>query len=153
MVDLDNSGWPDLAIVTGNVYPSIERRLPAYPYRTPHLVFRNLGNGLFEWLPDTAGPGLRARHSRRGCAFGDFDNDGDVDIAVVNLHEPPVAAAQRPVEQPQLDQGAARRGTLKPQCRRCDGHRPARGAGSGTGRHKPSELLLCERQETPFRAS
>ncbi len=89
MADLDNNGWPDLAIVTGNVYPGIERRLPAYPYRTPRLVFRNLGDGSFEWLPDVAGPGLRARHSSRGCAFGDFDNDGDVDIAVVNLHEPP----------------------------------------------------------------
>ena len=89
MVDFDNSGWPDLAIVSGNAYPNIERRLPAYPYRTPHLVFRNLGNGLFELLPDIAGPGLRAAHSSRGCAFGDFDNYGDVDIAVVNLHEPP----------------------------------------------------------------
>jgi len=52
-------------------------------------VFRNLGNGRFEELTEGAGPGVTAAHCSRGCAFGDFDNDGDVDIVIVNLNEPP----------------------------------------------------------------
>jgi hypothetical protein len=89
MVDLDNDGFPDLFAVTGSVYPEIERTLPSYPYRTPRLVFRNLGDGRFEELIDEAGPGVSAMHSSRGCAFGDFDNDGDVDVLVMNMNEPP----------------------------------------------------------------
>jgi hypothetical protein len=52
-------------------------------------VFRNLGEGRFEELIDEAGPGVSATHASRGCAFGDFDNDGDVDILVMNMNEPP----------------------------------------------------------------
>ncbi|MGH9510722.1 MAG: CRTAC1 family protein [Terriglobales bacterium] len=89
IVDLDNDGFPDLFMVTGNVYPQIERTLPQYPAKTPRVVFRNLGNGTFEELADEAGPGVTAAHSSRGCAFGDFDNDGDLDVLIVNLNEPP----------------------------------------------------------------
>ena len=89
IVDLDNDGNPDLFLVTGSVYPEVEQRLPAYPFRTPRVVFRNLGNGKFEELIDEAGPGIAAVHSSRGCAFGDFDNDGDLDVLIVNLNEPP----------------------------------------------------------------
>jgi hypothetical protein len=89
IVDLDNDGNPDLFLVTGSVYPEVEQKLPAYPFRTPRVVFRNLGNGKFEELIDEAGPGIAAVHPSRGCAFGDFDNDGDVDVLVVNLNEPP----------------------------------------------------------------
>jgi hypothetical protein len=52
-------------------------------------VFRSLGDGRFEELIDEAGSGVAATHSSRGCAFGDFDNDGDVDILVMNMNEPP----------------------------------------------------------------
>jgi hypothetical protein len=89
IVDLDNDGWPDIFVVTGSVYPEIEARLPQYPLKTPRLVFRSLGNGKFEELIDEAGPGISAAHCSRGCAFGDFDNDGDIDIVIVNLNEPP----------------------------------------------------------------
>ncbi len=89
MIDLDNDGFPDLFLTTGSVYPEVERTLPAYPFRTPRLVFRNLGDGRFEELIDEAGPGVAAAHTSRGCAFGDFDNDGDVDILVMNMNEPP----------------------------------------------------------------
>jgi enediyne biosynthesis protein E4 len=89
IVDLDNDGYPDLFMVTGNVYPEVERKLPQYANKTPRAVFRNLGNGTFEELTTEAGPGVSEAHSSRGCAFGDFDNDGDLDILIVNLNEPP----------------------------------------------------------------
>ena len=89
IVDLDNDGYPDLFMVTGNVYPEVERTLPQYANKTPREVFRNLGNSTFEELTEQAGPGVSAAHCSRGCAFGDFDNDGDVDVLVVNLNEPP----------------------------------------------------------------
>ena len=89
MVDLDNKGYPDLFIVTGGVYPEIERTLSRYAMKTPRVIFRNLGNGKFEEVIEAAGPGIAADHCSRGCAFGDFDNDGDMDVLVVNLNEPP----------------------------------------------------------------
>ena len=89
MADLDNDGLPDIFMVTGSVYPEVERVLPAYPYKTPRIVFRNLGTGRFEELIEEAGPGVAAAHTSRGCAFGDFDNDGDVDVLVWNMNEPP----------------------------------------------------------------
>jgi hypothetical protein len=88
-VDLDNDGLPDLFLVTGNVYPEVEAKLPSYPLRTPRIVFRALGGGKFEELIDQAGPGVSTPHASRGCAFGDFDNDGDIDMLVVNMNEPP----------------------------------------------------------------
>jgi len=92
MVDLDNNGWPDIFVVTGSVYPEVSRLLPQYPYKTPRLIFRSLGaqNGVvkFEELLDQGGPAIGALHSSRGCAFGDFDNDGDLDVLIMNMNEP-----------------------------------------------------------------
>ncbi len=89
MVDLDNDGLPDLFCVTGNVYPSLERSFPKYPARGPAILFRNLGDGRFLQMAEDAGPAMLARHVSRGCAFGDFDNDGDLDILIMNQNEPP----------------------------------------------------------------
>jgi enediyne biosynthesis protein E4 len=89
IVDLDNNGLPDLFWVTGSVYPEVEKKLPQYPHRTPPVLFRNLGERRFEELFAEAGPAMNALHSSRGCAFGDFDNDGDLDILIVNLNEAP----------------------------------------------------------------
>lgn len=86
--DFDNDGWPDFVMITGSIYPEVGARFPEWPYRSPRLFFRNLRNGKFE-LIDDAGPGITAAHSSRGCAFGDFDNDGDLDMLIMNMNEPP----------------------------------------------------------------
>jgi hypothetical protein len=89
IVDLDNDGLPDIFVVTGSVYPEVEKKLPRYPSKSRRILFRNLGDRVFEDLDEGVGPGVMAAHSSRGCAFGDFDNDGDIDILIVNLNEPP----------------------------------------------------------------
>src|SRR5581483_8216882 len=89
IADLDNDGWPDIFFVSGSVYPEVEKQLPNYPDKCPRTVYRNLGDRTFAKLGQEAGPGIAAKHSSRGCAFGDFDNDGDIDILIVNLNEPP----------------------------------------------------------------
>ena len=89
MPDLDNDGRPEIVYVTGNVYPEVERLLPQYPHRGPRIVFRNVDGDRFEDVSLASGPGATAGHSSRGAAFGDMDNDGDVDVLVMNMNEPP----------------------------------------------------------------
>ncbi len=86
-VDFDNDGWPDILYVTGHVYPEVEQ--VGEPFKTPRIVYRNLGNGKFVDVSAQMGPGIAERFSSRGCAFGDFDNDGDVDVLVLNLNDVP----------------------------------------------------------------
>ena len=86
--DLDNDGRADLLYVTGSVYPEIERVLPGYPARSPRLVFRNHGGGRFENVTASSGD-AQVAHSSRGAAFGDIDNDGDLDVLIMNMNEPP----------------------------------------------------------------
>ncbi|MCG3161431.1 MAG: hypothetical protein JMDDDDMK_02614 [Acidobacteria bacterium] len=89
MPDLDNDGWPEVAFVTGNVYPEVEKHFKQYAYRGPRLVFQNLGNGRFADVTRQCGEGANAPHTSRGAAFGDFDNDGDLDWLIMNMNEPP----------------------------------------------------------------
>ena len=87
--DFDNDGFPDLLFVNGNVYPEIEQYFAEYKYRNPRIVLRNTGRGEFVDVSASAGSGITDRHSSRGCAFGDFDNNGLVDVAIMNMSEPP----------------------------------------------------------------
>jgi enediyne biosynthesis protein E4 len=89
MPDLDNDGLPDVVYVTGSVYPEVERRLSGYPHRGPRIVFRNMNGTRFEDVTTRSGTGTSQVHSSRGAAFGDVDNDGDVDVLVMNMNEPP----------------------------------------------------------------
>ena len=87
--DFDNDGWKDLFLANGHVYSQIANRKLHLAYKEPKVLYRNLGNGRFEDVSAKAGPGIRADNLGRGCAFGDFDNDGDVDVIVNNLDGPP----------------------------------------------------------------
>jgi hypothetical protein len=89
LADLDNDAWPDVFYVTGNVYPEIERRLSQYPHQGPRIVFRNRAGRGFEDVSAHSGPGATAPRSSRGAAFGDYDNDGDIDVLVMNMNAPP----------------------------------------------------------------
>ena len=86
--DLDNDGEHDVFYVTGHVYPEVERALPQYPYRGPRVVFRNVGGGRYRDVTAESG-GDAAPRSSRGASFGDFDNDGDVDVLVMNMNDRP----------------------------------------------------------------
>lgn len=88
-VDLDNDGLKDIFQVAGHVYPDIAQITPTESYRQKRLIYRNLGGGRFEDVSTTAGPAVSEAHSSRGAAFGDFDNDGDIDVLIMNMHEPP----------------------------------------------------------------
>ena len=87
--DFDNNGLPDLFYTTGMVFPDAVEKVPDAPFKTPNVLFRNLGGGKFEELFEQAGPAMAEVHSSRGAAFGDFDNDGDLDILIMNINEPP----------------------------------------------------------------
>ncbi len=89
IVDLDNDGLPDIFWVTGSTFPEVEKKYPEIAHKTPRVLFRNLGGGKFEELLDGAGPAIGEAHASRGCVFGDFDNDGDMDILIMNINEPP----------------------------------------------------------------
>lgn len=89
LVDFDNDGWPDLFYAVGNLFPRVEKFNSRYPYRGPRFLFRNMRDGTFANITASCGPGLNTPHSSRGCAFGDFDNDGDMDVLVMNMNEPP----------------------------------------------------------------
>jgi len=62
---------------------------PNFPAHSPPILFRNLGNTAVCAVRRGGRAGHAARHCSRGCAFGDFDNDGDLDILVMNQNEPP----------------------------------------------------------------
>jgi enediyne biosynthesis protein E4 len=87
-VDLDNDGWPDAFLANGHVYPEIERA-GLTPYHEPKILYHNLANGRFEDVSQRSGPGVAIAASARGVAFGDYDNDGDVEILINNMNDTP----------------------------------------------------------------
>jgi hypothetical protein len=88
-VDLANGGFLDLFVANGHIYPQIDQ----YPLGSKFLerkqLFHNQGDGHFRDVTDEIGGGLLIEKSSRGVAFGDYDNDGDMDILIVNLNDRP----------------------------------------------------------------
>ncbi|MBV8857986.1 MAG: CRTAC1 family protein [Acidobacteria bacterium] len=77
--DYDNDGWVDLFVANGHVYPQIKT------FKQRNFVFRNNRDGTFAEVGETLGAPFAEKHAARGAAFGDLDNDGDVDIVINNL--------------------------------------------------------------------
>ncbi len=84
--DMDNDGWLDLFIASGHVYPQVDTIPGGTPYRQPMLLFRNYRDGTFDDVSQALAS--MPPQSRRGAAFGDINNDGNVDIVVLNVGEP-----------------------------------------------------------------
>jgi hypothetical protein len=87
--DMDNDTWPDILVCNGHVYPEVEQLTTEAGYPQTKLLYRNLGNGNFEDVTQKGGPGITKPNASRGCAFGDFDNDGDVDVLVNTVNGMP----------------------------------------------------------------
>ena len=88
-LDFENSGWKGLVLVTGHVYPEVDRQNIDIHFRDRAILYRNTGKGSFEDISEQAGPAILARHSARGLAIGDIDNDGTLEILANNQNEPP----------------------------------------------------------------
>ncbi len=88
-MDYDNDGWTDILYVTGHVYPETIKYSVGPQFKTPRVVYKNLGNGKFKDVSAQLGPGISECYSSRGCAFGDYDNDGDMDVLVLNMNDVP----------------------------------------------------------------
>jgi len=88
-VDYDNDGWPDIIQVNGHVYPEVAGHEIGQTFKNPRLVYKNMGNGQFKDVSATMGPGITEHFSSRGAAFGDYDNDGDIDALVLNMSDLP----------------------------------------------------------------
>ena len=88
-MDLDNDGWLDIFISNGHVYPEVDGSHIDAPYAEHKYLYRNLRNGQFEEITNLAGSGMSTPVPARGCAFGDYDNDGDLDIVVNCINAPP----------------------------------------------------------------
>jgi enediyne biosynthesis protein E4 len=84
--DFDNDGWPDLFVANGHVYPDVDQLKETSRYQQPKELYRNLGNGHFAEMSAAAGGDLAIPRPARGAAFGDYDNDGDVDVLVINMN-------------------------------------------------------------------
>ncbi len=91
---MDNDGWIDLFAVNGHVYPQMDNVKGSAAYAEPMLLHRNLRNGTFEEVSKAAGIADMPLKSRRGAAFGDIANDGNVDIVVLNVGRAAFAVAQ-----------------------------------------------------------
>jgi hypothetical protein len=87
--DMDNDGWLDLFVANGHVYPQMDNVKGSAAYAQPMLLHRNRRDGTFEEVSKAAGLAEMPLKSRRGAAFGDIFNTGNVDIVVLNVGEPP----------------------------------------------------------------
>lgn len=88
-LDIDQDGWQDIFVANGHVYPGVDKAAIGESFLQRRLVYWNYGDKRFHDMSDEAGPGVTDRHSSRGLAVADFDDDGSLEIVTVNMHEDP----------------------------------------------------------------
>lgn len=89
LADFDNDGWPDMFVANGHVDDNLEKLGQKVSYAERSRLWRNVGAGRFQLVPD-AGPFFAQEHVARGAAFGDLDNDGDIDIVISRMDARPI---------------------------------------------------------------
>jgi len=89
-IDYDNDGWKDVMMINGHVYPQVDEHDWGTTFAERPLLFRNLHNGKFEYIPPVKGSGLAVLTSGRGAAFGDLFNNGRIDVVISPIDGPPV---------------------------------------------------------------
>jgi hypothetical protein len=87
--DFDNDGWVDILTCNGHVYPEVGQPDDEQGYRQRKVLYQNLRNGRFADVSKDTGAGIVGPAAARGCAFGDFDNDGDVDVLINCVNDVP----------------------------------------------------------------
>jgi hypothetical protein len=88
-VDIDNDGRLDLFVANGHVYPQVDGHGIGTRYLQRKQLYRNVDGQTFKNITDEVGGGLLLEKSSRGAAFGDYDNDGRIDIVVTNMNDRP----------------------------------------------------------------
>ena len=94
-VDFDNDGWVDVFVANGHVYPQVDAIPGSTGYRQPMQLFQNRHDGTFEDVSVAAGLEAVPMESRRGAAFGDINNDGNMDVVLLNIGAPPTLLINR----------------------------------------------------------
>lgn len=89
MFDFDNDGDLDIHVTNGHVIDNVARYRPTFTYAQKDQLYENAG-GVFRDVSDQSGPALQAPRVGRGLAVADFDNDGDLDVAISSLGRRPV---------------------------------------------------------------
>ena len=89
LVDFDNDCFKDILIGCGHIYKDIDAMTDRTSYEVRPVLFRNLGTGAFANVSDAGGDGMMVKLVARGIAFDDLDNDGRVDVVVLNRDHPP----------------------------------------------------------------
>jgi enediyne biosynthesis protein E4 len=89
LFDFDNDGWADIFMSNGHVFPEVDTKKLHLTYKQRKIIYKNQGTGKFVDVTGDSGPDLNLARASRGTAFGDFDNDGDIDVVVLNMNEGP----------------------------------------------------------------
>jgi hypothetical protein len=89
-VDIDNDGWRDILLVNGHVYPEVERLNTESGYAQRKVLYQNRRDGTFRDVTEKIGGALLEPTAGRGAAFGDYDNDGDLDVVINPVNSRPV---------------------------------------------------------------
>ena len=88
LFDFDQDGWKDIFMANGHIYPELTGLKTGESYSQPRILYWNLHNGAFRDVTNAAAE-LMKPYSSRGVATGDFDGDGTLEVAVVNINERP----------------------------------------------------------------